>query len=88
MDWTVPNSSASLSWAGRDLSTRARLLRVFILISTQNDAVLAIGSKAAQEVGMAFRALVRQAERAISGPIPRRRSTSSTASYTRPASTG
>ena len=52
------------------LSTRARLLRVFILISTQNDAVLAIGSKAAQEVGMAFRALVRQAERAIKRPDP------------------
>jgi AcrR family transcriptional regulator len=52
------------------LSTRARLLRVFILISTQNEAVLAIGSKAAQEVGMAFRALVRQAERAIVRPDP------------------
>jgi AcrR family transcriptional regulator len=52
------------------LRAQSRLLRVFILISTQHEEVLAIGSKAAKAVGMSFGALIRRAEREIVRPDP------------------
>jgi len=52
----------AVSGMAETLRARTRLLRVFILISTQHDAVLAVGSKAARAAGMSVRALLRRAE--------------------------
>jgi len=60
----------AVSGLAETIRARASLLRVFILISTKHEAVLAIGSKAAQAVGMSFRELVRRTERTIVRPDP------------------
>jgi AcrR family transcriptional regulator len=52
----------AVSGMAETLRARTRLLRVFILIGTQHDAVLAVGSKAARAAGMSFRALLCRAE--------------------------
>jgi AcrR family transcriptional regulator len=55
----------AMSGMAETFRARTRLLRVFILISTQHDAVSAVGSKAARAAGMSFRAVLRHAECAI-----------------------
>jgi AcrR family transcriptional regulator len=52
----------AVSGMAETLRARTRLLRVFILIGIQHDAVLALGSKTARAAGLSFRALLRRAE--------------------------
>ena len=60
----------AVSGMAETLRARPRLLRVFILIGTQHDAVLAAGSRAARAAGRSFRAFLRRAEGEIVRPDP------------------